>query len=92
MNKCKKIVSDIDNLTEELSLPLTQSEIDCGWTPESQNATLKLLAEIRKALLASQTIEKVNLGRGLDSWGGLEGTLFERACTISNDLFKVNDE
>lgn len=70
ITKCKKIVSDIDNLIGELSLPLSQSEIDCGWTAESQNAALKLLAEIRKALLAGQKIEKVNLGRGLDSWGG----------------------
>jgi len=86
MENRDKILTEVESLIGELAAPLSQSEISFGWTPESQNATLKLLNEIRAALVDRRPIEKLSIGRGLDHWGVEGGRLLESACKLSNNL------
>jgi hypothetical protein len=86
-----KIIEDVEALTNDPSLPLSQDDQAAGWTIKAQEATLKLLHEIRKALVEGQPISNLSIGRGLDHWGVDRGQLFEKACALSNSLREMRE-
>ena len=92
MKNRDQILTEVESLIGDLAAPLSQSEIAFGWTLESQNATLKLLNEIRAALVERRPIEKLSIGRGLDHWGVEGGQLLENACKLSNHLREMNPQ
>ena len=81
-----QILTEVESLIRDLAAPLAQSEIAFGWTPQCQSATLKLLIEVRVALVERRPFGKLNIGRGLDHWGVVGGRLLENACRLSNGL------
>jgi hypothetical protein len=82
----EQIRNDIEALIRKLESPLTQTDLECGWTRGAQEAMVKLLSEIGQDLRQGKKLPSLSLGRGLDHWGVEKGELLEEMCTLSNKL------
>jgi len=85
------VLNEIDDLVTALENPLPADELANGWTPQSQAATLSLLAEMRNILSEDGKLPYANMGRGLDHWGVESGPLFEQVCVVSDHLSELRE-
>ena len=90
MTTLEQLIHEVDVLIQDLRLPLSSEEVAVGWTAQSQTTTINWLAAIRGTLINRQPLENLNIVRGLDHWGVEAGSLFGRACALSNKLRAYN--
>lgn len=78
------VVSSIERLAEKLEHPLSQVDVDNGWSEECRVSTLLFLRTLKENALRSEYMPNMSLSRSLDHWGVVNGDLLEEAARLSN--------
>jgi len=84
------ITKRTDTLIERLSKPLTEIDIQDGWSDEAKEAALSLLqrlqGDIQNNVQVSEIAEYRSIARGLDHWGIEGGELLEEFSELSQSI------
>jgi hypothetical protein len=83
------LVRNINELIDELSLPLEPEEVSHGWSEHSQTAMLKFFEDLRQRVIAGEQLSYLGIVRGLDHWGINGGELFRKAAEVDQQLRTV---
>jgi hypothetical protein len=85
------LVTNINELIDELSLPLRPEEVAHGWSEPSQAAMLKFFEDLRQRVIAGEQLGYLGIVRGLDHWGISGGELFRKAAEVDHELRAVRN-
>jgi hypothetical protein len=77
-------------MIDQLSKPLPPHELEAGWTEQGRVAMLKFFEDLDSKLGNGEKLPEVNIPRGMDSWGIVEGQLLKKAAELSLDLKKFS--
>lgn len=83
------IEQKINEVIADLSVPVSASEAADGWTAESKQAIKKYFENLKQKLLAGEELPSLDVCRGMDHWGVVNGPILEKAAQISNELRMV---
>ncbi len=90
MENRNQILKELDFLIARLSGSLTEQDLDCGWTPQSQKALLTCFEKIKGEAENEKVVKRFKISgqlvRGMDHWGVVKGELLEAAARIENLL------
>jgi hypothetical protein len=77
------ILKEAEALLQKLAKPLQEEEIKNGWTEKTQIKTIDILTEFKNELSAGKKSPDINLIRGLDYSGVLEGKLMKGCASFA---------
>ena len=80
------IDNKIDEIIAELSSPMSASESEEGWTPESKKTIKTFFEDLKKKLQSGEDLPPLNISVWLDHWGIISGSVLEKSAQISNEL------
>ena len=86
MKNLDTIISQIEEIVERLSMPLSPEDINCGWRDKSKEAMIRFFRTMLSDFQNKPPrikIEYMTIARGLDAWGIDGGILEEKAIKIS---------
>jgi hypothetical protein len=92
----KEIIKDIQNFLVELSKPFSNEDTKGGWTDKTRETAISFFRLLEldlndRSVDFSKKEGYLNLVRGLDFWGVIEGPLFESALNISNKVRDISE-
>jgi hypothetical protein len=88
MKNRDQFTKELDFLITRLSGSLTEEDLDCGWTIQSQTALLISFKKIKNEAENTTAVKNSKISgqlvRGMDHWGIVKGELLEAAVRIEN--------
>lgn len=89
MSSRSDVLKMVDELISTLSGPLTEDDIRGGWTEASRVAMLKFFTDLKTKLQSHEELPRgLNIPRGMDSWGVVNGRLLRQGAKLSNALYE----
>jgi hypothetical protein len=87
---CVARIEAVEAFRARLAAPLSEDEIEFGWTETARAGVLRGIEAVLVALRNDEPVPPVAISRALDHHGVVGGELLEEASRISNALREWN--